>query len=57
MFPGLDRYSLYADPALHLITAETGSTLDNLHDLYDLDGMYDLCDLYDLFDLYDPFEV
>ena len=55
MFPGLDLYSSPTDPAQHLITAGTGSTVDDLYDLcdiYDLYGLYDVYNLYDLYYLY-----
>ena len=51
MFSGLDLYRIDADPtdpAYHLITADTGWTVDNLYHLYDLhDLLIDrhLCEL------------
>ena len=38
-FPGVDLYSIDTDRDQHLTTADTGSTVDDLHDLYvdDLD--------------------
>lgn len=33
---GLDLYSLYLDPARHLIPANAGSTVGDLYDLYDI---------------------
>lgn len=48
MLSGLDLYNVYADPARHLIAAAVGSTVDYLHDLYDLFHLGDLDYLHDL---------
>ena len=32
--PVSDAYSVHTDPAQHLITADTGSTVDELYNLY-----------------------
>ena len=42
IFRGLDLHSLYTDPAPHIITAHTGSTVNNLDDLDVLDDLDDL---------------
>ena len=48
-----DPYSIFTHPAQPILTADTGSIVDDLYDLYDMYDLYDLCDLYDLYDLYE----
>ena len=37
MFPGLVIWSVHEDPAQYITTADEGSAVDDLYDLYDLD--------------------
>ena len=37
MFPGLVIRSVHEDPAQYITTADEGSAVDDLYDLYDLD--------------------